>query len=613
MTDSDFSRPNHHLLEAHLRCLFCSSPFIHVISNSDLAFLKHFKLYPCTHCSLHLQNQLRDFHIDPYSYTGALSWMHSYHSVVLIFLSSPIQSNPPDNHLEAPTRVWAARASVNYNRCLQTMTSTPSALPRGPTPCSRNISSQSSPILNHSVNLPSVIPPPNHGTKPLSNPSRPAPTSTISPLYSVPILRQPIASSASLISPYTKLPIPSTPVGPVVKDTSSLSHNYDVPSSAPVSSALPYSPKQKSTSAKALPDSSSSDHLEPIPPIFRPILTSNAVSLPDLSSYSQTVSEQISEIVPTLFSTSAALKTGSTTPQDQSNLSDVLGYIDDLAEGHHYEDISNHIPDQIPTPAEAPSSTNQTPTENSMDAFAHMPFLNAAPTPRGVSSFSNPIYDSPNSSYMGFIRKPSTISCTHKSGSSMVMDPRRWVAPKSPTKTPHPITKSGQGPSHDKMIPHELSPITKPPLAHVQLTPSDEKQMDFQTDSCGIMNNALQSFSNIDFIEDVRNPPFVPSSVTLDYSVPLPPINVTYVDPPFQFADPAPVSFSSPSPEALTIDLKTRDKGKRPFRLARFPRKVFKNSKTPLMSESLNTPPPKSPEASPSKPYSQYHSESDSN
>jgi hypothetical protein len=151
------------------------------------------------------------------------------------------------------------------------------------------------------------------------------------------------------------------------------------------------------------------------------------------------------------------------------------------------------------------------------------------------------------------------------------------------------------------------------------------------------MNNALNSFSNVDFIEDVRNPPFVSSSATLEYSTPLPPIQVPYVDPPLQFADPDSASasasahavddmnlysFSSPSPEALTIDLKTKRrvvKGKLPFRRARFPRKVFKNRNAPLMSEyhePLNTPPPKSPEASPSKPYSQYHlntSDSESN
>jgi hypothetical protein len=231
---------------------------------------------------------------------------------------------------------------------------------------------------------------------------------------------------------------------------------------------------------------------------------------------------------------------------------------------------------------------------------------------------------------MGFLRKPSTISCTHKTGVKMVMDPRRWVEPKL-AKTPQPVPKRGYGSSHNKTIPNEMLPITRPPLAHVQPSPLDVKQLNVQPVPCDIMNDAINSFSNVEFIEDIRNPPFVSSSATLEYSTPLPPIQVQYVDPPLQFADPASASasasapavddmnlysFSSPSPEALTIDFKAKisrpraDKGKRPFRRARFPRKVFKNSNAPLLPkyhEPLNTPPPMSPEASPSKTYSQYH------
>jgi hypothetical protein len=219
---------------------------------------------------------------------------------------------------------------------------------------------------------------------------------------------------------------------------------------------------------------------------------------------------------------------------------------------------------------------------------------------------------------------------------SKVMDPRRWITPRdSPAKPPHPVPKRGHGASYDKKILNEMLPFTRPPLAHVQPSPpdpliADVKQMDFQPVTCGIMNDAINSFSNVDFIEDARNPPFVSSSATLEYFSPLPPIQVQYVDPPLLFADPASASasasapavddmnlysFSSPSPEALIIDLKTTskpkpDKGKRPFRRARFPRKVFKNSTAPLMTkqhEPLNTPPSMSPEASPSKPYSEYH------
>jgi hypothetical protein len=363
--------------------------------------------------------------------------------------------------------------------------------------------------------------------------------------------------------------------------------------------------------------------------------------------------------VPAPSSSSEAIPTNSNlSTNDHQTLSDVFGFIDDLAEGHHYEDISDNTPDNTPIISDAPPPTlsrkspiQNASTENSLDSFARMPFLNPAPPPPGSNAYSNPIYAVPNPSFMGFLRNPSTISCTLKPGVSKVMDPRRWVAPRdSPAKPLHPGPNKGHGSSYDQKILTEMLPVSRPPLAHVQPLSSDPmseevKQMDFEPvpsamgtrndpsgtkGKCGIMKDAIDCFSyeNADFVEAVRNPPFVPSSATLEYSEPLPPIQIPYVDPPLEFSDSAsaPIddmnlySFSTPSPEALTIDLKTKkpDKGKRPFRRAKFPRKVSKNSSAPSMTkqlglEPLTTPPLMSPAPSPSKPYSEYYySESDS-
>jgi hypothetical protein len=140
------------------------------------------------------------------------------------------------------------------------------------------------------------------------------------------------------------------------------------------------------------------------------------------------------------------------------------------------------------------------------------------------------------------------------------------------------------------------------------------------TSSFSTFDNA---FDNATFVDSVRNAPFIPSSSTLDYSEALDPIQVPYLDPPMDFADPPPApmddmnlySFSTPSPEALDLSPSTKkDKGKRPFRLARFPRKVSKKNSLKTTSEKfdlepLTPPPPTSPLPSTSQPY--YSSESD--
>jgi hypothetical protein len=149
-------------------------------------------------------------------------------------------------------------------------------------------------------------------------------------------------------------------------------------------------------------------------------------------------------------------------------------------------------------------------------------------------------------------------------------------------------------------------------------------------DTCRVIKEAscFFTYENATFIDSVRTAPFVSSSATLDYSEALGPIQVPYVDPPMDFADspPAPMndmnlySFStSLSPEAidLTPPTKKKDKGKRPFHRAKFPRKVSKKSSPTPTTEKpdrgpLTTPPPMSPLPSTSQPFNSYpESESD--
>jgi hypothetical protein len=199
---------------------------------------------------------------------------------------------------------------------------------------------------------------------------------------------------------------------------------------------------------------------------------------------------------------------------------------------------------------------------------------------------------------MGFLRTPSTIAATLRPGVSKVMDPRRWVAPRdSPADPLPPVPNKGHGSSYDQKILTELLPVSRPPIPHVQplssnpIVPiSDEvKLLEFEPvssessstptrpvpsnlpknmgirhkaglppDKCRILEDASSSFSyeNANFVEAVRNAPFIPSSATLDYSEPLRQIQIPYVDPPIEFADSASAptddmnlySFSTPSP-----------------------------------------------------------------
>jgi hypothetical protein len=131
MSDSDFIYPNHHLFEARLRCLFCHANNVCATTHSDIAFLRHFLKYPCTSCSLHLQNQLRDFDISFYSHTGSISWIHSNHFVQLLFSSTVNQCpNTSVTAREDSSRIWAGRATANYRRCLNNAMIPPCSSPQ---------------------------------------------------------------------------------------------------------------------------------------------------------------------------------------------------------------------------------------------------------------------------------------------------------------------------------------------------------------------------------------------------------------------------------------------------------------------------------------------------
>jgi hypothetical protein len=341
MSDTDFTYPNSRLYEAKLQCLFCHADGTSVITQSDLDFLRYFLKYPCTSCSLHLQNQLCDFANLPYSNTGSVSWIHGSHFVQLHFTSGPCPNGPSVTVREDSARIWASRASANYIRCLDSVVVPPCSSPQ-------SVSTLTSPTLT--IPMPS-----SQENVPASASSSLPPSSLNLSVSQVPNLI-PIASVDDLKLSPPKV-IPAT---------------YHQPSNS-----IPPSPLE--AAAPATPSLSVDD-----------LICSPTIMPPELSTSASAVA-----VTATLPADLATIQPNAYSPQRA-----VFSLLEDLNEyenTHFYEDVADPPLDDAvfssPPTRISPVLGNYSPVD-SLDFFRHVPFSNSAPRQPPLSPFQILLMDS---------------------------------------------------------------------------------------------------------------------------------------------------------------------------------------------------------------------------